>query len=168
MLVAAALLLVQPPPEPSQPDPDARIAVVRVAAAILRAEPDFACLEVVAKLRRGDKLRVLGKEGAWLKTLPPAGGTPGFLHQSAVNAPRPLRLDEKLSEPEKEGAEITQALAVKGFDQETEKRYRANKQLDAEYKLLDNEVLAKPAFKSDPVARARALSTFRAEGGLAK
>lgn len=168
MMIAAAILLVQPRPETERPDKDTTIAVVRVAGTILRSEPNFACLEVVARLRRGDKLRVLGKEGGWLRALPPAGETPGYLHQSAVNAPRPLRINENLTDPEKEGGEITQALAVKGFDQETEKRYRASKQLDAEYKLLDSEVLAKPGFKLDPIERARALSAFREEGGLAK
>jgi hypothetical protein len=167
MLAVAALLLVQADPDPPPPQ-ETTIAVVKVAATILRAEPDFACLEVVAKLRRGDKLRVLGHEGRWLKALPPNGETPGFLHQSAVAAARPIRMNEKLSEPEKDGAQVTQALAVKGFDQETEKRYRSQKQLDAEYKLLDSEVLAKPAFKADPVERARALAAFREAGGLSE
>jgi len=169
MWIVAGLLFVQadPPPQPPPP-PEVTIVVVKVTSTILRAEPRLACLDAVARVQQGDKLQVLERQRDWYKAIPPSGdGTkPGYLHASAVRPPRPLKPDEKIGEPETEGKHVAAALAVKGFDQETEKKFRAQKGLDTEYKLLDEVILKTPAFKGDPIEKGRALAEFRRAGGL--
>lgn len=167
MWLAAALLFVQADPLP-QPPPEVTIVVVKITSTILRAEPRLACLEAVAKVQQGDKLQVLDRQRDWYKALPPSGDSSkaGYLHASAVRPPRPIKPDEKLTEPEPEGKQVAAALAVKGFDQETEKKFRAQKGLDAEYKLLDEVILKSPAFKNDPIEKGKALADFRSAGGL--
>ncbi len=95
---------------------------VQVREAPVRAAPSFLGA-VVGSLAYGDRVDVLGVQGAWSQVA--SGDVSGWVHQSALTAKRIVltagREDARVAAS---GDEL--ALAGKGFNSDIEARFKAN------------------------------------------
>jgi hypothetical protein len=165
MVAAAAFFALLMQPEPPAQEQEL-IAVVKVRRTVLRAEPGpFA--EKITVVKRRVKVRVLAQEKRWIQVELPDGETTGWLSRSALKEPRPLMPKEELGtlEPD-EGDTGGPALSVKGFDPETEEKFKNQNDLGPQFELLEREIIPKPGFKRNPDELEARLRDFIIEGGL--
>lgn len=91
---------------------------------------------VLGELKEGDTVRVLSASGAWIK-IKTKEGLEGWIHNSSVARYQKAKftIGAAPSETEPENAEAY--AAAKGFNEEVEKEYKKEKNLEATFQQVD-------------------------------
>jgi hypothetical protein len=122
-----------------------------------------------APLSYGDKIEVLGTEGAWYRAaFTGADGkrVEGYVHQTAVT-PKQVVLKGRTADVQIEADESSIVLAGKGFNREIEETYLGSAEEALDYAAVDC-IEGKPRCtgKPRPVVSDEQLAAFVREGGL--
>ena len=106
-----------------------KLVSVQVKEGHVRSGPSFLS-EVIAKLAYGDRVELLGKEGAWSKVGLTGKGRQGWMHSSALTTKKiVLKAGARNVEQTASSNEI--ALAGKGFNADVEREFKAkHKEVD--------------------------------------
>lgn len=111
-----------------------KLVSVQVKEGHVRSAPSFLGT-VIAKVAYGDRLELLGKDGAWAKVGLTGKGRQGWMHSSAITTKKiVLKAGAKNVEQTASSDEI--ALAGKGFNADVEREFKA-KRKDANFAWID-------------------------------
>jgi hypothetical protein len=128
---------------------------VQVKQGHVRATPFFLGT-IVATLSYGDRVKVLESKESWIRIVPPAKGSSGWMHLSALSEKKiVLEAGEKDAEVTASGGEL--ALAGKGFSADVEAEFKANNK-DFDFSWIDRMQAVK--FPPEEIV------AFLQEGGL--
>lgn len=124
---------------------------------------------IVARVKEGEKVKVvqdkIGAKGGWTKV--EYGGKTGFVTRSAI-VKREFFIPSETAAQTKDVEHMKSVGAAKGFNPQVEADYSKKENLGTQFALLDNEVLARPAYKNDQGDLGRRVADFMREGGLSK
>ena len=111
-----------------------KLMSVQVKEGHVRSAPSFLST-VLAKLAYGDRVELLGKQGAWAK-VSLAGKVPeGWMHSSAITSKK-IVLKAGAQNVEQAASSDEIALAGKGFNADVEREFKA-KNKDVNYAWID-------------------------------
>lgn len=144
--------------------------VVKTKCTVVKEKPDYAAKKLL-DLKEGHVVKVLEIKGNWSRVEYEAGKS-GYINNSSYII-RELYIPSETAATSGDVRRIQESAAAKGFSKDIEQEFRKDKNLNEQYKLLDELIIKRPAFKrlgpDNTVSMeeiAKAVQKFREEGQL--
>ncbi len=104
------------------------VLAISVREAEIRGAPGFLS-SIESRVAYGETVRVVAVRGAWVRVTVEGSGSEGWIHESSVLTPRQMNLTGGTAR--ESGATSREiALAGRGFNEQIEREYREQHQLD--------------------------------------
>jgi uncharacterized protein YgiM (DUF1202 family) len=137
-----------------------KLVSVQVKEGHVRSGPSFLS-EVIAKVAYGDRVELLGEEGAWSKVRLTGKSGQGWMHSSALTTKK-IVLKAGAQDAKQAASSNEVALAGKGFNADVEREFKA-KHKEVDFAWIDHmEKIVVSSAKMQEFVQAGALSP---EGG---
>ncbi|MBI4245064.1 MAG: SH3 domain-containing protein [Planctomycetes bacterium] len=169
-LLYIVLLLSSAGDKDKKKDKESNEIVVSIKYAQIKEKPDRAS-KTIKEVTEGTILKVLEKTSSWSKVEFETGKF-GYVHISACNTKKAY-IPSETAKTSGDVSKIQESAAAKGFSKDIEQKFKAENKLDDQYRILDEQIIAKPAFKrrgtnntvsADEIAKE--LEEFLKQGGL--